>query len=91
MVVEPEKLDDNDDRVICRMNVEGMPRGIAWNFVRRRREQPAAWPVSQPGQLTRSEARRYTGYSALAGLLVVIIYAVILVLFILFCTHIWFR
>ncbi len=92
MMVEPEKQDDNDDRVICKMDVEGMPqRGLVGNFMRPRRKQAAPWPVSQSGQLTRSEARRYTWYSILAGLLVVFVYAAAVILFVLFCTHIWFR
>ena len=71
MAVEPER-NDNDDRVICRMDVEGMPqRGNAWNFMRRRGEQAAALPASHPGQLTRSEARMYIRYSVLAGLSIV--------------------
>jgi hypothetical protein len=92
MVVEPERHSDDDDRVICRMDVEGMSqRGFAWNFMRRRRKQAATRPASQSGQLTRSEIRRYTRYSILAGLLIVLVYTVTLVLFILFCTDIWFR
>jgi hypothetical protein len=92
MVLEPEKHKDNDDRVICRMDVEGMPQpGIAWNFMHRRQEQAIDLPASHPGQLTRSEAWRYTRYSILAGLSIVLVYSVTLVLFILFCTDIWFR
>ena len=91
-MVEPERHNDSDDRVICKMDVEGMPhRGTAWNFMRQRREQVAAWPASHPGQLTRSEARMYIRYSVLAGLSIVLVYSVSLVLFILFCTNIWFR
>jgi hypothetical protein len=92
MVVEPERCNDNDDRIICRMDVEGMPqRGFAWNFMRQRREEAAAWPASHPSQLTRSEARKYIRYSVLAGLSIVLVYTVTLVLFILFCNNIWFR
>ncbi len=92
MTVEPEKHDDNDDRVICKMDVEGMPQhGILRNFIHPRGKQAAVWPASRPGQLTPSEARRYTWYSVLAGLLVVLVFALALVLFTLFCTDIWFR
>lgn len=92
MAVDPERHDDNDDRVICRMDVEGMPqRGNVWNFLHRRQEQADTRPAAQSDQLTQSESRRYTSYSVLAGLLVVLVYTVTLVLFILFCTLIWFR
>jgi hypothetical protein len=92
MPEEPEQRTDDDERVICSMDVEGMPpRGIAANFKRQRHGQATAWPASHPGQLTRYEARRYTGYSILAGLLIVLVYSVALALFILFCTEIWFR
>lgn len=91
MVVEPDRLNDNDDRVICRMDVEGMPQpGIAWNFIRRHSEQAPSLPASHPDQLTRSEAWRYTRYSVLAGLSIFLVYTLTLVLFILFCTNIWF-
>jgi hypothetical protein len=93
MVGELESHIDDDDRIICRMDVEGMPqRGIAWNLMHPLGKKPAAvWPVSRPDQLTRSEARKYIRYSVLAGLSIVLVYSVALVLFILFCNTIWFR
>lgn len=91
MASEPEQHDD-DGRVICSMDVIGMPRHyIPLNFKRSRRKQAAAGSASHPGQLTRSEAWRYTWYSILAGLSIVFVFAVAWVLFILFCTEIWFR
>ncbi len=92
MELKPEQHDDNDDRVICKMDVEGMPqRGMLRNIIRPRDKQTAVWPTSHPDQLTPSEARRYTWYSVLAGLLVVFVFALALVLFTLFCTDIWFH
>ncbi len=91
-MAESKPAHEDDGRVICSMDVEGMPqRGFAWKFVHRRREQAPVWPASHPNQLTPTEARYYTASSLLAGLSVVLVYAVAMVLFILFCTNIWFR
>ena len=64
---QPKKFDDDDGRVICSMDVEGM----RWTEKRVRREERQARKVFQGEQMTRSEARRYTWYSVLAGLTIV--------------------
>ncbi len=90
MAREPKKYDDDDGRVICNMDVEGMK----WHDRRVRKERPAGHQqiiIPQGDTMTRSEARRYTWSAALAGLVVVLVFSLTWVLFILFCTQIWFR
>lgn len=91
MISEPKKYDDDDGRVIVNMDVVGMP----WHDKRARREAKAArTPTPTPAQsdpLTQSEARRFTWNAVLAGLLIVGVFAATWVLFVLFCTNIWFR
>ena len=90
---EPKKYDDDDGRVICSMDVEGMP----WHDRQVRREKRAERSaekrasVSQGAQMTRSEARRFTWYAMLAGLTIALIFSAVLVLFTLFSTQIWLR
>jgi hypothetical protein len=80
------KFDDDDGRVICNMDVEGMP----WHDKRVRREKREA-RASRGSQMTRSEARRFTWYAVLAGLTIVLIFSVVWVLLTLFATQVWFR
>jgi hypothetical protein len=87
MKLRNKKFEDDDGRVICDMDVDGLP----WHDKRVRRENRAARNQVQAGQLTRSEARRYTWYAILAGLLVVSVFSITWILFVLFCTKIWFR
>ncbi|MAT43958.1 MAG: hypothetical protein CL609_16610 [Anaerolineaceae bacterium] len=82
-----KQYEDDDGRVICDMNVEGM----RWFDKSLRRNGQMSNKVPQGTQLTRSEARRYTWYSLLAGLSVAGVFSVTWILFILFCTQIWFR
>lgn len=87
MTKEPKKFDDDDGRVICDMDVEGM----RWHDQRARREKAAQRPVPQGDQLTQSESRRFTWNAILAGLSIVLVFSATWVLFILFCTQVWFR
>lgn len=90
MKQEPKKIDD-DGRVICNMDVEGMrPRSMQWLDKHIHREKSTARPVSQGEQLTRSETWRYAWSAVLSGLLIVLVFSVGWVLFILFCTEVWF-
>jgi hypothetical protein len=84
---EPKKYDDDDGRVICNMDVEGM----RWHDRRARRELFAARGSIRGEQITPSESRLYTWYSVLAGLFIVLVFSLTLVLFVLFCTQIWLR
>ena len=79
--------DDDDGRVITSMNVEGMP----WYDKAIRREKAKSSQHVQGGQMSRSEARQYTWYSMLAALAIVATFSVTWILFVLFCTEIWFR
>jgi len=87
MANKPKQYDDDDGRVISSMDVEGM----RWHDKTVRRREIETRRVAQGEQMTRSEAWRYTWYAVLAGLLIVAVFAVTWVLFILFCTEIWFR
>jgi hypothetical protein len=87
MTAQPKQYDDDDGRVICNMDVPGM----RWHDRAVRRQERAQRKASQGGQLTRSEALRYTWYAVLSGLLIAAIFSTVWVLFILFCTQVWFR
>ena len=75
---------EDDGQTIVDMNVDGMP----WYM----RSQNAQTPTDRPPEpLSREEARRYTWASVKAGLLIVLVFAVVFGLFIAFCDFIWFR
>lgn len=78
---------DDDDTVICDMNVDGTP----WHNKKLHQEIATTRMGVQNQQMTRSETRLYTWYSLLAGLVVVTVFSLGWVLFVLFCTEIWFR
>ncbi len=82
-----KQYEDDDGRVICNMDVEGM----RWFEKNARRNEQAARKIPQGNQMTRSEAWRYTWYSILAGLSIAAVFSVTWILFILFCTQVWFR
>ncbi|MGV8026317.1 MAG: hypothetical protein AB2L18_07165 [Anaerolineaceae bacterium] len=84
---QPKQNDEDDGRVICNMDVDGM----RWHDKNICREEYATRKVAQDEQMTRSEARRFTWYAVLAGLLIASVFSVIWILFILFCTRVWFR
>lgn len=87
-----QQQDDDDGRVIFNMDVEGM----RWHDKRARNEraqlEATAAPRSTPAsQLSKSEARRFTWYAVLAGLLVATVFSVTWVLLILFLIHVIFK
>jgi hypothetical protein len=84
---QPRQYDDDDGRVICSMDVPGM----RWHDKSVRRKERAERKTAHPDQMTRSEAMRYTWYSVLSGLLIVLVFSATWVLFILLCTRVWFR
>ena len=65
--------------------------GTRWHDKATRRREPAPIQVAKGEQMTDSETRRFTWYAIRAGMLVVLIFSVVWVLFILFCTQVWFR
>ncbi len=90
MSKEPKKFDDDDGRVICNMDVEGM----SWHDRRIRREKRVEKRKSifpQGGHMTKSEARRFTWYAVLAGLTIVLVFSLVWILITLFMTQVWFR
>jgi hypothetical protein len=92
MAVHPKQYADDDGRVICNMDVDGMP----WHdkrVRRERREQQRAIAAGQTDreQMTKAEARRFTFHAVLAGLLIAAVFSAAWVLFVLFCTQVWFR
>lgn len=87
MVKKLKKEFDDDGRVICNMDVEGM----RWYDKNSRRRDPETHKIHAGNQLTRSEAWQFTWSVILAGLSIVAIFSVAWVVFILFCTQIWFR
>ena len=92
MAREMKQYEDDDGRVICNMDVDGMPpRSTPWFAKHNRREENPALTVAQGEPMTKSEALRYTWNAVLAGLLIVGVFSATWVLFILFCIHVWFR
>ncbi len=85
-MVKEKSFNDDDGRVICNMNVEGMP----WHDKRVRREKRAA-RAAQGSQMTKSESRVFTWYAVLAGLIIVLVFSSVWILFTLFATQVWFR
>ena len=91
MTKNNSRLPEGDDgHTIANMNVEGMP----WY-----REENPLLPPRQPQQenqppreqMTARQTRIYTWGAVKAGLLVVGCMCLGIVLFILFCVHVWFR
>ena len=90
MKKQPRQYDDDDGRVICNMDVDGM-RGHDRRIRREQRDARRARHVPPGEAMTRSEARLYTWYAVLAALTIVAVFSVTWVLFTLFLTEVWFR
>jgi len=90
MKMQEKQYEDDDGRVVCGMDVPGMP----WHDKQFRRQsffkRQSVHPTPRGDAMTDSEARRYTWYAVLAGLLIVGVFSAVWVLFVLFCTKIWF-
>ena len=83
---KPANLPEGDDgRTIVSMNVEGMP----W-YAPERKGAPKGG-ARKPLPMTREESRVFTWGAVKAALLVVGVMCAGLVLFVLFCQHVWFR
>lgn len=86
MARKPRRDDPEDDgRTIANMNVDGMP----WYdpHAEDRMEEQSSGPQYR---MTKEEQRAYTWAAVKAGLLVVLIFAVVFGLFIAFCDFVWF-
>ena len=87
MTIEPLNHDEDDGRVICSMDVDGMP----WHEKNARRQRNAARLAQHGEPLTNAETRSYIWNAVLAGLSIAAVFTLTWVLFILFCIHVWFR
>jgi hypothetical protein len=88
MKKEMRQYDDDDGRVICSMDVDGMPRraGLPQRTIDSAVETP-----NTGDPLTRSEARRFTASALMAVLLIGTVFSATWILFTLFLTQIMFR
>ncbi len=86
MAERKRKRDDfeDDGRTIVNMNVEGMP----WYH---RTDETPGEETGEHYQMTKEEERLYTWAAVKAGLLIVLVFAVVFGLFIAFCDFVWFR
>lgn len=88
MKKEMRQYDDDDGRVICSMDVEGMPRRAG---LPQRRMDGAVELLNIGDPLTPSEARRFTASASMAVLLIGTVFSATWILFTLFLTKIMFR
>lgn len=89
MPQKPKEHDDDDGRVIVNMDVEGMQHHD--RRVRREKRAERAEKSGHETKMTKSEARRFTFYAVLAGLTIVLVFAIVWILMTLFATQVWFR
>ena len=80
-----KEYDDDDGRVIAKMDVDGMP----W-FVRRA-YMPRTKSRKEQAQLSRAERAAITRGVLAAALLVFAVFVVAFLLVILFAKYVWFR
>ena len=85
IVVYIKMPEDDDNRTIANMNVDGMP----W-FVRGE-DRPKTGDEAEPETLTKQQMRMYRWAALKAGLLVAAIFGGVFALFLAFCDFIWFR
>ena len=89
--MEPRKRredPEDDGRTIVNMNVDGMPW---YNRYAADHPEEETDPDAEHYQMTKEEQRMYTWAAIKAGLLVVLVFAVVFGLFIAFCDFVWFR
>lgn len=83
--MDKRKYDDDDGRVIVPMDVDGMP-----GFFKRPKQAEEEAPQTKL-ELTKEEGRAVTGGVLKAAFVILLVYAVVFALFILFCQLVWFR
>lgn len=81
-----KQYDDDDGRVIVPMDIDGMP-----GFINRPKRTEEDGPQKEKIKLTKEEGRAVTGGVLKAAFTILIIYAVVFALFILFCQFVWFK
>lgn len=87
-----QESDENDDsRVIAPMNIEGMPWHTGKDFKKPSDTDNTEKKQSDPEPLTKRETFSIVVNAVAAGLLIAGIFIVALILFVLFCTHIWLK
>lgn len=81
MNIQVKPYEQDDGRVIANMNVEGMP----WYT-------PAQPEATGSGMMLSKQEARIAMWGALrAGLTIAAVFSAAMVLFTLFCTHVWLR
>ena len=85
---KPELPEGDDGRTIANMNVEGMPWYTPGGPVSRKEKKQKA---QAEATLTKQESRYYTWGALKAALLVTGVMCAGIVIFVLFCLHVWFR
>ena len=84
MATRKKTYPDDDGRVIAPMNVEGMP----WYAP----EEEKPFPGYVPGSTLDKQQTRFAVWGALkAALLVTAGFSAGIILFVLFCVHVWFK
>ena len=88
---KPDLPEGDDGRTILNMNVEGMPWYTPGDGNGREERRKQQEPGREDPPLTAREGRYYTWGALKAALLVVGVMCAGIVLFVLFCLHVWFR
>ncbi len=83
MARKRKQYDDDDGRVISKMNVDGMP----WYVETPKKKEQS----SQELELTKEESKAVLWGTIKAGLLIASVFVVAALIFILFCIYVWFR
>lgn len=83
----PELPEGDDGRTFVDMNVEGMP----WYHRRSPDAENAPSGSGSNYEMTKEESRMYMWGALKAALTVALIFAVVFLLFILFCDKIWLK
>ncbi|NLO10429.1 MAG: hypothetical protein GX129_11280 [Clostridiales bacterium] len=78
-----KRNEEEDNRVVANMNIEGMP----WHIQGKPLYDESKEPVPE---LDKKELRRLTLSATLSGLFIGAIFLIIIFLFIMFSIHIWF-
>ena len=83
MAKRKKTYEDDDGRVVAKMNVDGMP----W-YMRSEQQLPENNDLSD---LTKGETWQIVKGTVKASLLIAGVFMVVFLLFILFCIYVWFR
>ena len=84
---QPKTYEDDDGRTIVNMDIAGMH----WHDKSIRKQKNTGNGSVQGNQMTKSESRLYTYYSLIWAFVFCSVFSLTWVLFVLFCTKVWFR